>query len=93
MDLVFTLSAPVTDATGFAHNSLTLRELTVDEHITLESKHGHKTPLAQDREYYAMMASVPAEVIGGIKRREWAKLRAFYEQHLGNDAPTSGNSE
>ena len=89
MDLVFTLKEPIADASGFKHESLTLRELTVDEHIALESKHGHKTPLGQDREYYAVMAGVPPEVIGNMKRREWTKLRAFYEKNLGNDGPES----
>lgn len=93
MDLVFTLKEPIADATGFKHEALTMRELTVDEHISLEAKHGSKPMLAQDREHFAMMCGVPAEVIGQMKAREWQKLRRFYQKNLGNDEPESETSE
>jgi hypothetical protein len=92
MDLTVKLLSPVT-VDGEKITELTLRELTVDENIALQERHGEQSAIKQDKYFFAMSCGVAPEVIGSLKQRDWTRLRFRFSETLGNVEPESGNSE
>lgn len=91
-DLTIKLLSKV-NVDGMEYDKLTLRELTVDEVIELEDKHGTKVPTAQDKYFFAMACNVPPEVIGSLGQRDFIRLRNLHTDKLGNVKPEGENSE
>lgn len=93
MDLTVKLGAAVKAVDGSMVESLTLRELTVDENIVLERHGGGKGPLEQDKAFFAMSCGVDPDVIGKLGQRDWTRLKNRYWTTLGNVELGSAISE
>lgn len=91
-DLTIKLLSPVT-VDGEKIESLTLRELTVDENIALQKSHGEKTAIEQDKYFFALTCGVSPAAIGSLKQRDWGRLRMRYAETLGNVELESESSE
>lgn len=81
--LTIPLKKPVT-VEGQRYDSLTLRELTVDEVILLERQNGSKGQVEQDKFYFAMSCGVLPDVIGALGQRDWTRLKTRFWETLGN---------
>lgn len=91
-NLTVKLKNPVT-VEGQRYDSLTMRELTVDEVILLERQNGSKGQVDQDKFYFAMSCGVIPEVIGALGQRDWTRLKTRFWETLGNVASEEDTSE